>query len=794
MLLNYSIRSGHPARRWLFLFISFYVIVSLTVSAQIIDQPAFVCATESLSLGERQTLEAEAALALRIKKAGPTITYVPIRPHIIRKSDGTGGYSMASLNNVMALTNKYYLQNGVGIQFYFAGTTPDYIDNDVLYAQYRQDTDDATVAPRDVNNALNQYYIHQFNTIGLGGYAKFPANNVASTRTIILDENSDDDMGNRLVPHELGHTFNLLHTHEPYYGYELVTRGAGANCATAGDLVCDTPADPYGRFAGATSTCVAGCPPTYICSFNDTQGNRYTPSTTNIMSYYYPCIHDFTSGQYERIQAGLALRQTHTAYTLDAPPTAMGAPLSLVATSTVTGTGGAIVLTWQDNASNEMGYFIERSTSPTTGFLPIGGVGPNVTTYTDRFFTAQTTYYYRVKGSNTTTSSISSTASAVGPACRPYFTNNGCPFLINITGLTLNGTILSQNSGCSPSSSAYYTSFEAVSGTVTAGQSATFTVSKGTTNPIGAAIWVDLDNNGIFDASEKLYNMPATDKNATFSGSLSIPAGTTASNIKMRVVAAYNTVPNDPCSTYGYGETEEYNLVVIPCSVPVATLSGTTSVTTSQAATLTVSLSGTPPYSLTVNATNGTPVSFTGINASPFSFTVSPASSTTYTLGAVTGSCGNGSGSGSAAVTVNHTDLTPILYARPTTVYGSTNLTVVVDVVELNSVAASGSLTVKLTKDAKASLTFPASATSINGRSVQNSVWSLTGTDPNYYVLTTSQRIAPGDKLSFGLIGQLSPGATTGQLSVSSIVLPTGLVEARQTNNADADKTEYFQQ
>lgn len=789
MPLFYSNSSERTYVRVLCLLISLVFAAPLAATAQLINQPALLCGTENLSPADRQALEAEAALALRLKQVKATITYVPIRPHIIRKSDGTGGYTMASLNNVMALTNKYYLQNGVGIQFYFSGTTPDYIDNDALYAQYRQTTDDATVAPRDVTNALNQYYIHKFDNANLGGYAQFPANNVGSTRTIILDENSDDDMGNRLVPHELGHTFNLLHTFESYMGYERVTRGAGANCTTAGDFVCDTPADPYGRFSGATSSCVVGCPPTYTCSFTDEQGNKYAPSPTNIMSYYFPCIHDFTAGQYDRIQGGLALRQTHTAYTLNAPPTAMAAPSNLLAGAT----NGAIVLTWQDNASNEMGYFIERSTSPSTGFAPIGGVGPNITTFVDRSFTTQVQYYYRVKPSNTTTGSVSPTVSTVGPSCRPFFNYDGCPYGINITGVTVNNKILSQNSGCSPASTGYYTSFSAVNGTVTAGQSATFTVSKSSVYSMGAAIWVDLNNNGVFDASEQLYAMSVPNSTSTISGSLAIPASTTATSLAMRVVAVYAAVPGDACGSYGYGETEDYLLTVIPaCTVPVAVLSGTTSVTTGQTATLTASLSGTPPFSLTVNASNGSPLSFTGISASPFNFTVSPANSTTYTLGAVANSCGAGTVSGTAVVTVKHSDLTPVLYVRPTTVYGTGILTIVVDVMELNSVTTKGSFSIRLTKDDKVNLTFSPSASSVSGRDVQNGAWTFDASDPNYYVLTTSQPIQGGDQLSFALTGMLNPEGTIGMVSISSIILPITLVEAKQTNNTDAEKIEYL--
>lgn len=139
-------------------------------------------------------------------------------------------------------------------------------------------------------------------------------------------------------------------------------------------------------------------------------------------------------------------------------------------------------------------------------------------------------------------------------------------------------------------------------------------------------------------------------------------------------------------------------------------------------------------------------------------------------------------------------DLTPILYARPTVINGKDDFNLVVDVVELNSVATNGSFTVKITKDAKLNLSFNSGATLISGRSVQNNVWSFNGADPNYYVLSTSQSIAAGDKLTFGLSGQLDPKATKGVVTISSIILPTSLTEASLANNFDADKVEYFQQ
>ena len=136
-------------------------------------------------------------------------------------------------------------------------------------------------------------------------------------------------------------------------------------------------------------------------------------------------------------------------------------------------------------------------------------------------------------------------------------------------------------------------------------------------------------------------------------------------------------------------------------------------------------------------------------------------------------------------------DLTPTLYARPSVTSNTTPVTVVVDVIELLSLPTSGTITVRVTKDPRISLSCPPSATSINGRSVQNPVWTFDDTSsPDYYILTTTQPIAAGEMLSFGMTGTLSPGATTGVLSLSAVVMGGG--EVKVTNNTDADKIDYY--
>jgi len=91
-----------------------------------------------------------------------------------------------------------------------------------------------------------------------------------------------------VLAHELGHFFGLLHTHETFRGRELAD---GSNCKIAGDLICDTPADPN---LGAVD--LDGC--TYTANFVDFKGNQYRPDPTNIMSYApIRCTNRFSIGQ-----------------------------------------------------------------------------------------------------------------------------------------------------------------------------------------------------------------------------------------------------------------------------------------------------------------------------------------------------------------------------------------------------------------------------------------------------------------------------------------------------------------
>ena len=77
-------------------------------------------------------------------------------------------------------------------------------------------------------------------------------------------------------------------------------------------------------------------------------------------------------------------------------PTPPAAPSNLNAAAV---SSDQINLTWTDNASNELGFRIDRSTDGTS-FTEIGTVGPNVVSYADTTVSSATQYWYRVSAYN----------------------------------------------------------------------------------------------------------------------------------------------------------------------------------------------------------------------------------------------------------------------------------------------------------------------------------------------------------------------------------------------------------
>src|SRR5574341_494854 len=80
-----------------------------------------------------------------------------------------------------------------------------------------------------------------------------------------------------------------------------------------------------------------------------------------------------------------------------------------------------IDLTWTDNATDETGYEVERSTDGGTTWSPLASLPANSQSHADPGLTCGTTYHYRVYATNADgNSGYSNVASATTDACRLY--------------------------------------------------------------------------------------------------------------------------------------------------------------------------------------------------------------------------------------------------------------------------------------------------------------------------------------------------------------------------------------
>ncbi len=139
------------------------------------------------------------------------------------------------------------------------------------------------------------------------------------------------------------------------------------------------------------------------------------------------------------------------------------------------------------------------------------------------------------------------------------------------------------------------------------------------------------------------------------------------------------TYPNGSKITYNYDVLGNRTSVVIMggCSVATATISGTSTISAGQFATIAVTLTGASPWSIVFNG-----VTYAAI-ASPFNISVSPTTTTTYTLTSVNNSCGDGTISGNFVVnfdncpaSVNYTNTqTAGVYQAAQTITSQANVT-----------------------------------------------------------------------------------------------------------------------
>jgi len=120
------------------------------------------------------------------------------------------------------------------------------------------------------------------------------------------------------------------------------------------------------------------------------------------------------------------------------------------------------------------------------------------------------------------------------------------------------------NNATGASASPYYTYYSALSTDLNPGTEYTITLSPGTYGSgNNISVWIDFNQNGVFDAAEKLGNIDVPPTPSTGTITFTVPADATTGTTRMRVREVWANSNFDPCLSYSYGETEDYNVNIL---------------------------------------------------------------------------------------------------------------------------------------------------------------------------------------------------------------------------------------
>ena len=283
------------------------LIVICCVSTYTFGQRSNICGT----IEDEKFIERLKANLERIKNQETTqirsndTIYVPIKFHLLARNDGTGRIEISDVIQQMCDINEELAELGL---IFYVKSGFNLVNHTITYES------PTTLAARNKilieknnrgRNAMN-IFITQNAQSGSGGGTTLGYYQPGDDYIVV--RKSEIGIGSGTFAHEIGHYFSVSH---PHRGWEdnpwnveeftstvtvtsvsssqtnfqsvVVELADGANCETAGDLICDTPADYNFGFPWPSS-----CPPFNEVVF-DRNGVQLDPMQDNVMSYFQGC-------------------------------------------------------------------------------------------------------------------------------------------------------------------------------------------------------------------------------------------------------------------------------------------------------------------------------------------------------------------------------------------------------------------------------------------------------------------------------------------------------------------------
>lgn len=338
------------------------------------------------------------------------IFYVPLKFHLIARSDGTGRLNENSALNQICILNQNFAPHN--IQFFLKDKSFNYINSNAAF-------NNPSNSPSTLNNnrdsrALNVYWADE----------TIPGENVLGyydTQWDWVVVRNNQINSHFTLSHEIGHFFSLMHT---FFGWETqpweedlhgnpvtqtfapapwaqirVELVDGSNCGISADRICDTPPDyGFGSFWG-------GCSPFTLEVF-DRNNDLIEPMQNNYMSYFFNCPeYEFTPMQEAAMRADFSSpARNYLRNGFGIPETDEITEVPQTIYPTHNGTSDyfdEVPLMW-DEVTGASFYFVEVSPLPIFGNNSIIQTIVYDTEYTINDLNPNTTYHWRVKAMNET--------------------------------------------------------------------------------------------------------------------------------------------------------------------------------------------------------------------------------------------------------------------------------------------------------------------------------------------------------------------------------------------------------
>ncbi|MBN1116458.1 MAG: hypothetical protein JXA77_04610 [Bacteroidales bacterium] len=217
--------------------------------------------------------------------AGLSVT-IPIYVFVTNNARGEAAIEESVITSAIVDVNPYFEPIGINFELKEIKYIPEY----PYGVQPDFDGDIEVKVKYEIESVLNLFLVDTILVDGATAYYGFTFFPVDTTNnSIFLDK---DFVTSKNLATQIGHFLGLLSTYDIVAGIELVD---SSNCSGAGDMICDTWADP-GILGMVNGDCE------YTGWTKDPNADWYVPSVANFMTDgpdYCKCI--FTNEQYRRM-------------------------------------------------------------------------------------------------------------------------------------------------------------------------------------------------------------------------------------------------------------------------------------------------------------------------------------------------------------------------------------------------------------------------------------------------------------------------------------------------------------